>query len=29
MPSFIKMDVEGYESEVMKGLNQKIPANNF
>jgi len=25
MPSLIKIDVEGYEAEVMKGLNLKIP----
>jgi len=28
-PSFIKIDVEGYEPEVMKGLSQKIKAMSF
>jgi len=25
MPSYIKIDVEGYEAEVIKGLNKKVP----
>lgn len=29
MPSFIKIDVEGYELEVMNGLNQKVPLLSF
>jgi FkbM family methyltransferase len=29
VPSFCKMDVEGYEYEVLKGLSQQIPAISF
>ena len=29
LPSFIKIDVEGYEPEVMKGLSQKIKMMSF
>ncbi len=29
LPSFIKIDVEGYESEVLKGLNHKIKCLSF
>lgn len=29
IPKFIKIDVEGFESEVLKGLNHKIPYISF
>ncbi len=29
MPTFCKIDVEGYEAEVLKGLTSKIPAISF
>jgi FkbM family methyltransferase len=29
VPQFCKIDVEGYELEVLKGLNQKIPIISF
>jgi FkbM family methyltransferase len=28
-PTFIKIDVEGYEAEVLQGLNQAVPALSF
>jgi FkbM family methyltransferase len=29
VPAFCKIDVEGFEIEVLKGLNQKVPALSF
>lgn len=29
VPSFIKIDVEGYEDEVLRGLTQRVPALSF
>jgi FkbM family methyltransferase len=29
IPAFVKIDVEGYEQEVLKGLSQPIPALSF
>ena len=29
VPSFIKIDVEGYELEVLKGLTRLVPALSF
>ena len=29
LPAFVKIDVEGYEQEVLKGLSQPIPALSF